>query len=301
MKNKFKIVYIYLGLALLFLACKPNAYESGTLANKSALSFTIAPSSANPNDIVLTSLTPGLTPMWVTPFGRSTRVKDTINVAFPGTYKFVYGVESAGGFVQADTATVIITTLDKNAVSGAMWTNISGGYGNEKTWYLDLDANGKSKIWDGPYFYYGTNDSWLSVTKGIVVGGDSWNWSPAWAGNTWLCAATNFGSMTFNLKSGPFTTVDHTSTVNGIKMGGKQSGTYLIDSTNYTITLSGVSVLHPFELDANTTVSWTGKFKVLSLTPDKMQIGILRDPVISGQGACIISMNFVSKAYYDTH
>jgi len=301
MKNKFRILYPILGLVLIFSACTPNTYELGTLMSKSELKFTVVPSASNPNNIILTSLTPNVTPLWTTPLGRSIRVKDTINVAFPGIYTFKYGVESAGGYVQADSLLVTISTIDRNAVSTPMWTNLSGGYGNEKTWYFDLDAKGTSKIWDGPIFFYGTNDSWLSVTDGVNVGGDSWNWSPSWSGNTWLCAAANFGSMTFNLKNGPFAQVDHTSTPDGIKMGGKQSGTYMLDETNHTITLNDVSVIHPISYDTNTTKSWTGKFKIFSLTPNKMQIAILRDPVISGQGACYLVFNFVSKAYYDAH
>jgi hypothetical protein len=301
MKNKFKILYPLLGLILLFSACTPDTYELGALANKSTLKFTVTPSATNPNDIVLTSLTPNVTPMWITPVGRSTRVKDTVNVAFPGVYSFKYGVESAGGYVQADSVLVTINTLDKNAVSTAMWINLSGGYGNQKTWYLDLDANGVSKYWQGPHYYYGTNDSWLSVTDGVNVGGDSWNWCPSWSGNTWLCAAANFGSMTFNLKNGPFAQVDHTSTANGLTMGGQQSGTYMLDVVNHTITLTNVSLIHQIEYNTNTTVSWTGKFKIFSLTANAMQIAVLRDPVISGQGACYLVYNFVSKDYYNAH
>ncbi len=301
MQNKFRILYAILAMILLFTACTPNKYELGSLMSKSELKFTIVPSASNPNNIILTSLTPSVTPLWTTPFGRSIRVKDTVNVAFPGVYTFKYGVESAGGYVQADSLLITINTVDRNAVSTALWTNLSGGYGNEKTWYLDLDAKGVSKIWDGPIFFYGTNDSWISVTDGVKVGGDSWNWNPSWSGNTWLCGAANFGSMTFNLKNGPYVQVDHTATSDGITMGGKQSGTYMLDEANHTLTLNDVSVIHPINYDTNTTKSWTGKFKIFSLTADKLQIAILRDPVISGQGACFLVYNFVSKSYYDLH
>ena len=300
MKNKFKILYAFFGLALLFTACTPKEYELGTLMDKSELKFTITPSATNPNDIILTSTTSNVTPLWITPLGRSTRVKDTINIAFPGTYKFVYGVESDGGYVEADTTTLIVNTVDKNAVSGAMWTNLSGGYDKEKTWYLDLNASGVSKYWTGPMYYYGTNDSWTSVTDGVSVGGDSWNWSPKYSDNTWLMAAVDFGSMTFNLKNGPYVTSNHTSTVNGTAMGGTQSGTYMLDETNHTIKLTDVTLIHPFEYNGKVK-TWSGTMKVLSLTENAMQIAVLRDPILSEEGACLYVYNFVSKDYYDAH
>lgn len=300
MKNKFKILYTFFGIALLFSACTPKEYELGSLMNKSELKFTVAPSTSNPNNIILTSSTPNVTPLWVTPLGRSTRVKDTVNIAFPGTYKFVYGVESDGGYVESDTTTITINTLDKNAVSGPMWTNLTGGYNNEKTWYLDLDANGKSKFWTGPMYYYGTNDSWLSVTDKLPVGGDSWNWSPDYPGNTWLMAAVNFGSMTFDLKGAPHAKSDHTSSAHGVTMGGTQSGTYMLDETNHTIKLTDVTLIHPFEFNGKVK-TWTGTMKVLSLTANSMQIAVLRDPNLSGESACLYVYNFVSKDYYDAH
>jgi hypothetical protein len=146
MKNIFNIVLAIAASALLYSSCKPEVFELGTLANKADLKFTIAASAANPNDIVLTSLTPGLTPVWITPYGQSIKLTDTTNVPFPGTYKFVYGVESAGGLVQADTTLVTITTIDEKTVSDPMWIKITGGgLGKSRTWVLDLDANGVSK------------------------------------------------------------------------------------------------------------------------------------------------------------
>jgi hypothetical protein len=304
MKTKFKILYPLLGLILLFSACSPNKYELGTLLNKSELKFTVAPVASSPNNIVLTSLTPHASPMWITPYQRSYKLNDTINLPFPGTYKIVYGAETDGGFVQADTTTIVIPTTDPSLakkIHNTMWTNLTGGLGNEKTWYLDLNASGVSKFWQGPLYFYGTNDSWLSVTDGKTVGGDSWNWCPSWSGNTWLCAAINYGSMTFNLKQGFNAYSDHTSTADGLKMGGKQTGSYGIDTVNHVIEFTNVTLIHPINYDANTTKSWSGQFKVLSLTANSMQIAVLRDPIISGQGADLDVFNFVSKAYYDAH
>jgi hypothetical protein len=300
--KKNKILYPLLGLALLFTACTPNTYELAGLQNKSALSYTIAASSQNANDIVLTSLTPNASPMWITPYIRSYNLKDTVNLPFPGTYKLIYGAELAGGLV-TDTANVVITTTDPNLakkIHNPMWTNLTGGLGNAKTWYLDLNASGVSKYWTGPQYYYGTNDSWLSVTDGVKVGGDSWNWNPDYPGNTWLMAAVDFGSMTFNLKQGFNAIVDHTSTANGVKMGGNQSGTYALDTINHTIELTNVSLIHPIEYNGKVK-TWSGTFKLFSLTANSMQIAVMRDPTLSGEGACYYVYNFVSKDYYDSH
>jgi hypothetical protein len=296
--KKNRILYPLLGLSLLFAACTPNTYELAGLQTKSALSYKIAPSAQNANDIVLTSLTPNASPMWITPYVRKYDLKDTVNLPFPGTYKIIYGAELAGGLV-TDTASVVITTADPNLakkIHNPMWTNLTGGLGKAKTWYIDLDANAKSKIWLAPLSFYGTNDSWLSVTDGVNVGGDSWNWNPDYAGNTWLCAVTNFGSMTFDLKQGFNVTADHTSTPNGVIMGGVQSGTYELDTLKHSLTLTNATLIHPIEYQTNTkNKSWQGTFELFSLTADKMQVKWIR-----GDGQ-VITMNFVSKDYYDSH
>jgi len=297
MKNKFRILYAFLGLFLLFSACTPTVNEMGTLIDKSQLKFSITPDVAHPNRIILKSLTPGVTPMWVTPIGRSIRANDTITIAFPGNYKFVYGVESAGGFVQADTFKITISTIDQQYVSGPLWTALSGGFGNEKTWYLDLDANAKSKFFAGPEFFYGTFDNWDIVTNGAKApsGADSWNWCPDYPGNSWLMPAMNYGSMTFNLKNGAYVSV----TNNAIPALGTKSGTYLLDEAAHTLKLTDAGIIHDKGTDG--MVKDWGSIRILSMTADHMQLAALRDPVLSGQGACQLVYNFVSKAYYDAH
>ena len=274
MKNKFKIVYAFLGLVALFSACKPNSYELGALADKSTLSYTIAPSPANPNNIVLTSLTPNLTPMWVTPYGQSIRVKDTINIPFPGTYKFVYGVESAGGFVQSDTAVVIINTLDQNTVSAPMWVNLAGGYGKSKTWVMDLDANGVSKYFAGPFYY----------------GGTGWEWDPAFKDIGWAgVSAGDYGTMTFDLIGDA-----HFKSTN--KMFPDLSGTgkfMLYTATNQLATI-GAQVIHD-KAQGNNVLDWYAKMTIKTLDADHLQL-----IAMSGPGAWYI-YNYISLDYYNKH
>lgn len=295
MKIKLNIFYPFLGLVLLISACSPNKYELGSLMAKSALKFKVTADSQNPNMIILESLTPNVTPLWKTPLGLSQRVKDTIIVAFPGTYTINYGVESDGGYVEADPYTLTITTIDADYVSDPLWTMLAGGLGNQKIWYLDLDANGKSKFFAGPEFFYGTNDSWESVTNGVAVGGDSWNWCPDWPGNSWLMAKADFGSMTFDLKGGVHVVVNNKT----IPALGIQTGNYMLYPTAHTLKMTNAGILH--DIGSNGMVKDWGDVKVMSLTTDHMQLAALRDPVLSGQGACLLVYNFVSKAYYDSH
>ena len=274
MKNKLKILVVFLVSVLLFSACRPDKYELGPLASKTDLKYTIAPSSTNPNNIVLTSLTPNVTPMWVTPYGQSTRVKDTINIPFPGTYKFVYGVESAGGFVQSDTAIVIINTLDQNAVNGPLWVNLTGGNGKSKTWVLDLDANGVSKYFGGPFYY----------------GGTGWEWDPAFKDIGWAgVSAGDYGTMTFDLKGDAHFTSNN-------KMFPDLSGTgkfMLYPATNQLATI-GAQVLHD-KAQGNNVLDWYAKMTIKTLDADHMQL-----IAISGPGAWYI-YNYISLNYYNTH
>lgn len=274
MKNNFKILVAFLMSGLFFLACRPEVYTLGTLSDKSTLKYTIAPSSANPNDIILTSLTPNVAPMWVTPYGQSIRVKDTINIPFPGTYKFVYGVESAGGFVQADTATVIISTLDQNAVSTSMWVNLTGGYGKSKTWVMDLDSNGVSK-----YF-----------TCSFYFGGTGWEWDPAWKDISWSGVASgNYGTMTFDLIGDA-----HFSSNN--KMFPDLSGTgkfMMYPATNQLATI-GAQVIHD-KAEGSKVADWNAKMSIKSLDADHMQLIALID------ANNWFIYNYISLNYYKTH
>lgn len=89
-----------------------------------------------------------------------------------------------------------------------------------KTWLLDLDADGVSKYFAGPLYFYGTDDSWESMAlyksgksseeiKTLLGIEDTWNWEPDWKGNTWLMPEGDYGTMTFGLKGNATVVVDH--------------------------------------------------------------------------------------------
>ena len=274
MKNNFKILVAILGSALLFSSCRPDKYELGKLAGKTDLKFTITPSSANPNDIVLTSLTTNAFPKWVTPFGQSIRVKDTVNIPFPGTYKFVYGVESAGGFTEADTTTVVISGLDKNAVNQPMWIKLAGGYGKSKTWVLDLDAAGKSKFFDGPFYF----------------GGTGWEWDPKFSDIGWAgVSAGDYGTMTFDLIGDAHFKSDN-------KMFPEYSGTgkFMIYTATNELSTVGGQVLHD-KAQGGQVANWYAKMQIKTLTDNTMQLIAKKD------ANNWLIYNYITKEYYDTH
>ena len=275
MKKNINIVIVLVATALLYAECKPEIFELGSLANKADLKYTIAPSSTNPNDIVLTSLTPGLTPYWVTPYGQSIKLTDTTNVPFPGTYKFVYGVESAGGLVQADTTLVTITTIDKKTVSDPMWIKLTGGgLDHSRTWVLDLDAKGVSKFFAGPFYF----------------GGTGWEWDPAFKDIPWAgVSAGDYGTMTFDL-------IGNANFKSNNKMFPDLSGTgkfMLYPATNELATIDA-QVLHDKAQGGN-VANWNARMTVKTLTDSTMQLIAKKD------ASNWLIYNYITKQYYDTH
>lgn len=297
--RNFKIYTLLLGLVLALFACSPDEFNLGGVLSKDDLNYRITQDAADPNMVILESLTPGVTPLWITPMGRSTRVKDTLRFPFAGDYQFIYGVESAGGLVQADAYPLSITTNNFDYVNDPLWTLLTGGVGQSKTWVLDLFTKDVAptygKYFKGPLFFYGTNDSWESVTNGVAVGGDSWNWQADWVGNgSWMFGSEtrlDYGTMTFDLIDGAHLTTDH------LILGRQESGTFMLDAVNHTMRSTDAYILHDAGRDG-VVIDW-GDLKVMSLTENTMQLAALRDAALSGEGACLLVYNFISKDYSD--
>jgi hypothetical protein len=153
-----------------------------------------------------------------------------------------------------------------------------------QTWYIDLSSDGKSYLWDGPLYFYGSDDCWTTISNGDVIVGDSWSWAPAWGDiSSWIgFEAQEFGTMTF--------TADGKVSVTDAK-GNTTEGTYTINEKDKTISVKGVEILHVPGDYKNTTTD----LHILSLTADKMQICVVRS---DGQH---LSMNYISgdqKSFY---
>lgn len=301
MKLKSFIYLLIASVIGLFSACSPEDYSLGTKDVTpddlvEGLAFTVTHDASNPNIVYLENkLGSNYTPLWSHPQGRSQKHKVTLKMAFPGSYQVTFGVQTRGGIVYGAPVTFTIDDFYAEFVSDDLWKLISGGVGNSKTWYLDLDENGLSRYFVGPMYFYGTADSWETVTNGVKLpdGSDSWSWAADWPGNQWLMNKANFGSMTFDLKDGANVTVEHST----IPARGTETGTYMLNVTDHTLRMTDASPLHDSNRDGQ-VIDW-GDIKIMSLTENTMQLAVLRDKALSGEDPCLFVYNYISKEYFD--
>jgi len=299
--KKLKILFaqvLAFGIGLLITSCEPETYSLGDILDASSIDFEIVQDFATDpggNTVIMTNKTSEVVLTWDYGTGRSNKKVETVQYAFKGEYTINISALTAGGIVELDPVTITVTDDNLNYVNDPLWTALSGGVGNSKTWLLDLDAEGVSKYFSGPMYFYGTENGWLEgggpnadgSQESGCYGGDCWNWNPDWNGNEWMFpnGAEDFGTMTFSLEGGPFVTVDNLST------GTNESGTYFLDKDNHTLSFTDATMLHDSGNDAAADFT---KTVVFSLTENTMQLGVIRinDPAM-------LVFNFISKEYSD--
>ncbi len=299
MRYKYYIHSVIVGVLMAFAACTPDKYELGEVDITSedlveGLAYTITHDEDNPNIIYLKSLLESkYTCLWEHPQGRSEAAEVTLQMPFAGEYEVTFGVQTRGGVVYGETTTFTVDDFCEEFVTDQLWTYISGGVGESKKWYLDIDASGVSRYFSGPVYFYGTDDSWETVTNGTSLDTDvydSWSWAADYssvAGWQFTTELIDFGYMEFDLIGNSNLTVVNEA------LGTTETGVYMLDTDNHTITLTDVKLLHD-EYNDGAVSSWSGTLKLLSLTEDAMQIGVERisDP-------CLLSFNFISEDYYN--
>ena len=263
----FKYITLLIFIAgFTVLSCKKKDYSLAGTPDKSQIDMevnqdlTVDPGG---NTIYLVNNTDNVEPYWNYATGTSTRRIDTVHYAFKGDYVVKRTAVTAGGLVQLDSVIVHVTKDNLNYVNDPLWLMLSGGPGKEKTWKLDFDANGVSTVFTSPQYFAGADLGWnAQCTK---TGGNCWTWFPKWSDNKWICPAADYGTMTFNLKGGPFITVNQQATSNS----GTSSGTYYLDKDAKIITFTGATPLN----DGNKEVFTKGT--LISLTNTTMQIGFV--------------------------
>ena len=303
-------LFLFIGTMMLLASCSPDEYGLGNTDVKPAdlvegIAYKIEHDAANPNIVYLKSLMGSkYTPLWSHPQGRSQEQTVTLKMPFAGTYNVVFGVETRGGVVYGDTATFKIDDMYAEFVSDPMWTKVAGGAGKSKTWYLDLDADATSRYFLGPIYFFTNTYTWDNLhnaagenyldadawdaTKAITpnlseTGTATWYWLADYPGNSWMCDAADFGSMTFDLIGGANITVDQEAY--GL---GKSTGSYMLDVDKHTITFSDAYPVHDSNRD--TEMKAATEFRILYLTDDAMQI------MVVPSGVCY---NYISKEYKD--
>lgn len=153
-----------------------------------------------------------------------------------------------------------------------LYTFLTGGIDNKKTWVLDIDpATGNSKKFIGPIWWAGLDVGW---NKQCGSGGSCWTYEVSYQG--WFPAPKDYGTMTFQLKGNvvvePVLTVIQKN-VDAAK-NGTFTGSFFLDVDAKTITFIDVVPLN---------FGWQYVFTkayIISLTADGMQLGF-KDPVKS--------------------
>ncbi len=162
-----------------------------------------------------------------------------------------------------------------------------------KTWKIDLASDGSYVTFPGPSYFYGMDDSWATVSNGEPVIGDSWNWAPDFAGNSWVVggSADNCrGYMTLSEDNGVNRVIVSQVTTEGTFV--ESRGTFTIDEKNKTLTLD-VDILAPVNYVPDFVDNKKTGVKILSLTESSMQLAVVRtDP---SQGPCLLSINYIPQ------
>lgn len=299
MKKIFKILTTFFAGIFMVTSCSPEEFRLGSVDVKPGdlvpgIAYKVESDPQNPNIVHLTSLMDEkFQPLWDHPQGRSLEKTVSLRIPFPGTYSVKFGVQTRGGVVYGEPSNFTVANFYAPFVEDPLWELLSGGVDKEKVWVLDLDEDGLSRHFNGPLYFYGTDDSWATVTKGKTVEGDSWNWSPDYKGNSWLMDTGDYGTMTFDLKGAANVRVNH----NMLSGRGTEVGKYMIDTENKTMRLNDASPLHDRNRDGQ-VVDW-GNLRIMSLTKDFMQLGVIRDEALSGEGPALLVYNYISKEFKD--
>ena len=317
MKTKNLLYGLMMSLVWLLAACTPESDSMGNidlspaqLAENTGFSVAVDQST---NQVTFKSLLPSSYSVYweygpaptsddVSVSGTSTNSTYQVGVAFDGDYYVRMGVQTRGGIVFSDRASFHINAMNPNLISDAAWTMLTGGVGHSKTWVLDLDAAGTSLKFGGPKWFYtsgmnwdtfhnvaGENyldsEQWDSSTAIDPTHASDWYWSADWAGNSWICGAADFGTMTFDLINGA--NVD----VNG------QKGSFNMDVASHTISFTGVLPLSPGQEDAILGQRPDGNYKIIYLTDNAMQI------MFDGgsNDNTPFTFNYISKEYKDNY
>lgn len=248
------------------------------------IAFRIEHDASNPNIIYLTSLMDSkYKPQWEHPQGRSQSRTVTLKIPFEGTYQVKFGIQTRGGVVYGAPATFTIDDFYADFVNHELWTFLTGGVGESKVWIHD---NGEYGLAAGEMDYAdpATTVEWANFSP---------NWSPG-KGHTGDNNIWN-STMTFSLDGGATVDVHNVSTEGTTD----ESGTFMLDVDNHTLTLTDAKIMHTQGWDFKTT-NWSTSLRILKLTENQLQVAVFRE-LVSGESEWWMIWNYVSKEYADNY
>ncbi|MBW3545526.1 MAG: hypothetical protein KY428_08025 [Bacteroidetes bacterium] len=193
MKNLY--TYTCLLLLMAMFACEPIEEREELMGtpDKSQLAFSIEQNPARPNELWLSSSTPGVIPFWDFETGVSNQPQDTVLIPFEGDFWVKY-YAYAGGVPAVDSVQVSFEQ-DEEFFSTPEWNLLTNG------------AAGKTWVWafDNP--------------RGVVMGIGSYNpdnWDPLGGFEWWSTNDVEEGKFMLDLDKGfNYTKITPSGTVKG--------------------------------------------------------------------------------------
>ena len=158
-----------------------------------------------------------------------------------------------------------------------------------KTWEFDLKLDESHYKFVGPVYFYGKDACWASYTNNQPVVGETTGWDADYASiKSWAITDPSHcqGTMKFYEEDGKYKVKVHQ-----IKSDGSyedSEGTFTVDEKDKTITMT-IDPLNPVEYQGGITRTDETKIKVMALTDESLQLGVVR----SSDGQLMI-YNYVS-------
>ena len=145
------------------------------------------------------------------------------------------------------------------------------------TWEFDLKPDESHYKFVGPVFFYGKDACWASYTNNQPVVGETTGWDADYASiKSWAITDPNHcgGTMTFYMdEEGNDKVKVHQILADGSYKDSE--GTFTVDAKGKTITMS-VDPLNPVEYQGGITRTDETKIKVMSLSDEALQLGVIR-------------------------
>ena len=145
------------------------------------------------------------------------------------------------------------------------------------TWEFDLKPDESHYKFVGPVFFYDKDACWASYTNNQPVVGETTGWDAEYANiKSWAITDPNHcgGTMTFYMdEEGNDKVKVHQILADGSYKDSE--GTFTVDAKGKTITMS-VDPLNPVEYQGGITRTDETKIKVMSLSDEALQLGVIR-------------------------